>query len=147
MWTKELDETFLASKEKLIELVHEGVRTFDPQHCTALQTDWSKDGIGYLLLQHRCQCPTTEAPICCPEGWSLVYAGSRFTTPAESRYAPIEGVSLTGRLNELMNSTEQRQPSYHRMFQTWSRNEVCVLIMFISFDLNVILQVTQHSSY
>ena len=93
-WTKELDQIFLASKEKLVDLVHEGVRSFDPQRCTALQTDWSKEGIGYLLLQHHCQCPTSNAPVCCPEGWKLVYADSQFTTPDESRYTPIEGEAL-----------------------------------------------------
>ena len=34
------------------------------------------------------------APTCYPEGWHLVFAGSRFTTPAERRYAPTEGEAL-----------------------------------------------------
>ena len=33
----------------------------------------------------------TITPVCCPSGWTLIYAGSRFTSPAESRYAPVEG--------------------------------------------------------
>ena len=33
-------------------------------------------------------------PICCPDGCRLVYASSRFTTPAESRYSPGEGEAL-----------------------------------------------------
>ncbi|GAB1600234.1 hypothetical protein Ahia01_000301100, partial [Argonauta hians] len=31
---------------------------------------------------------------CCPEGWKLCLVGSRFTTPAESRYAPVTGKAL-----------------------------------------------------
>ena len=32
--------------------------------------------------------------MCCQTGWKLVFAGSRFTTETESRYAPIEGEAL-----------------------------------------------------
>ena len=35
-----------------------------------------------------------DAPHCCDDGWHLIFAGSRFTTDAESRYAPIEGEAL-----------------------------------------------------
>ena len=35
-----------------------------------------------------------SAPVCCPQGWRLIFAGSRFTSDAESRYAPIEGEAL-----------------------------------------------------
>ena len=50
--------------------------------------------MGYLLLQQHCNCNTSNAPICCPEGWKLIYAGSRFTSESESRYAPTEGEAL-----------------------------------------------------
>ena len=33
-------------------------------------------------------------PGCCPTGWQTVYCGSKFCTPAESRYHPIEGEAL-----------------------------------------------------
>ena len=58
---------------------------------TCLAPDWSKDGMGFLLLQKHCTCPTEKAPVCCPDGWHIVFAGSRFCTDAERRYAPIEG--------------------------------------------------------
>ena len=35
-----------------------------------------------------------RAPVCCHEGWQLVFAGSRFTRGAESRYSPTEGEAL-----------------------------------------------------
>ena len=35
-----------------------------------------------------------DAPNCCHDGWRLIFAGSLFTTAAESRYAPIEGEAL-----------------------------------------------------
>ena len=79
---------------KIVSLVKEGIRTFDISRRTCLQTDWSKDGIGYLLLQQYCECNPRNAPVCCPDGWRLIYAGSRFTTPTEAGYSPTEGESL-----------------------------------------------------
>ena len=32
--------------------------------------------------------------MCCPDGWRLVYAGSRLTDSAETRYSPTEGEAL-----------------------------------------------------
>ena len=60
---------------------------------TCLATDWSKTGMGFCLLQKQCKC-SQITPICCKDGWSLVFAGSRFTSGAESRYAPVEGEAL-----------------------------------------------------
>ena len=63
---------------------------------TCLVTDWSKDGIGFWLLQKHCDCQTTPArkPFCCHTGWQIVLGGCRFTHSAESRYRPIEGEAL-----------------------------------------------------
>ena len=55
--------------------------------------DFSKTGIGYLLTQKKCQCEEIS-PYCCPGGWQVVLAGSRFTKDAETRYAPVEGEAL-----------------------------------------------------
>ena len=60
---------------------------------TVLSTDWSKDGIGYVLSQQKCNCEEVSLK-CCSEGWSTVLVGSRFCTGAESRYAPVEGEAL-----------------------------------------------------
>ena len=93
-WTDTLDKLFTDSKTLIINKVKEGIKSFDINRRTCLQTDWSREGIGYLLLQQHCSCPPTNAPTCCPEGWQLVFAGSRFTTEPESRYAPTEGECL-----------------------------------------------------
>jgi len=37
-------------KEHSISAVEDGIRAFDYQHTTCLQTDWSKEGISFLLL-------------------------------------------------------------------------------------------------
>ena len=91
VWDETLQAAMDHSKQVIIDLVREGVSTFDVNRITCLAPDWSKDGMGFLLLQKYCPCPLPKAPVCCPEGWHLVFAGSRFCNDAESRYAPIEG--------------------------------------------------------
>lgn len=86
-----LIHAFQHSKDMIVQLVKEGICAFDTSRTTCLAPDWSKAGMGFLLLQKHCDCELTRAPVCCPEGWKLVFAGSRFCTPAESRYASVEG--------------------------------------------------------
>ena len=91
-WSPELESTFQASKEAIIEAIRQGVEIFDIQRRTCLRPDWSKRGIGYFLLQQHCSCPSS-VPDCCPEGWRITLAGSGFLN-SEQRYAAIEGEAL-----------------------------------------------------
>ena len=45
-------ELFEDSKAKLIELISEGIRTYDTSLPTCILYDWIKEGIGYLLLKN-----------------------------------------------------------------------------------------------
>ena len=92
-WNTELQNAFDASKKEICSRIQEGVRIFEKSRPTCLATDWSKDGIGYWLFQKHCQCPSSEI-FCCQDGWKVTLVGSRFTHPAESRYAPVEGEAL-----------------------------------------------------
>ncbi|MEW8309573.1 MAG: DDE-type integrase/transposase/recombinase [Candidatus Thiodiazotropha endolucinida] len=92
-WTPELDILFKESKDAIVHEIEEGVRIFDPKKPTCLTTDWSKDGIGFWLLQKHCNC-SKIVPFCCKNGWRVTLVGSRFTHAAESRYAPVEGEAL-----------------------------------------------------
>lgn len=92
-WNPDLNTAFTESKTVIIREIHEGVRIFDKQKSTCLATDWSKNGIGFWLSQKHCQCLSSR-PFCCKSGWKVTLIGSRFTHPAESRYAPIEGEAL-----------------------------------------------------
>ena len=98
-WSPELQTAFDASKQEILRQCEHGVRSFDPKLPTALATDWAKFGIGYWLTQKHCSCPGDPTPGCCATGWQTVYCGSKFCTPAESRYHPIEGeahATITG---------------------------------------------------
>jgi hypothetical protein len=93
-WDDTLEKLFHATNQLLTEKCAAGIRAFELDRRTCLQTDWSKAGVGYLLLQQHCDCDTAKAPVCCKDGWKLVFAGSRFTSDAESRYSPTEGEAL-----------------------------------------------------
>ena len=93
-WDTNLDKIFQNSKSILINQVTEGIQTFDVNKPTFVQTDWSKCGLGYLLLQKYCHCTMDRAPTCCWNGWRLVFAGSCFTHSTEANYSPTEGESL-----------------------------------------------------
>ena len=92
-WTEDLIGKFDAAKEEIVKAVTDGVKYFDVKRQTCLATDWSRQGIGFFLLQKWCDCQQIH-PRCCNDGWKLVLAGGRFTKPAESRYSPVEGELL-----------------------------------------------------
>ena len=89
-WTAELEEAFQKSKERIVELICEGVAAFDPNLTTCLSPDFSKDGMGWILQQKVCSCEIIK-PTCCKDGWRLVLAGGHFCSKAESGYPPVEG--------------------------------------------------------
>ena len=95
-WSEELQTAFEASKREILAQCEKGVKSFNPDLPTALATDWAKLGLGFWLCQKHCNCPSKTQPIpgCCPSGWQTVYCGSKFCSPAESRYHPIEGEAL-----------------------------------------------------
>ena len=92
-WDDSLDILFQDSRREIMRRIKNGVKTFQIGKDTYLTTDWSKTGIGFTLTQKHCSCPIVD-PLCGGGHWELVYAGSRFTTQAEKRYAPIEGEAL-----------------------------------------------------
>ena len=92
-WTEQLDDLFEGSKEAIIKEITEGVRIFDPKLPTCLATDFSGRGVGFLLMQKSCSCPS-KLPTCCQGGWRTCLIGSRFLHDAEQRFAPVEGECL-----------------------------------------------------
>ena len=54
----------------------------------------ARKGLATYFLQKYCDCTLDHTPTCCPEGWKLVFAGSRFTSSAKTQYSPTEGELL-----------------------------------------------------
>ena len=93
-WDDTLDKIFEESKQVIVDKIKEGVKTFEKNRPTCISTDFSKKGIGFTLMQKQCSCPGPYTPLYGSNHWNLVLVGSRFTTTAEARYAPIEGEAL-----------------------------------------------------
>ena len=92
-WDENLTKLFEESKVVIVKAIEDGIKSFKLDQWTCLMPDFSKTGIGYLLMQKRCTCEKIN-PYCCPGGWQVVLAGSRFTKDAETRFAPVEGEAL-----------------------------------------------------
>ena len=92
-WDDELQMAFERSKHEIVESIKEGVKIFDPERVTALSTDYSTTGVGYFMYQQYCSCPSTITT-CCPNGWRVTLAGSRFLRAAEKNYSPTEGEAM-----------------------------------------------------
>ena len=78
LWSAEHEQAFTRVKEHLTEVPTLAYFSLDKP--TRLCTDASRHGVGFILQQQQIGT----------EQWSMVQAGSRFLTPAESRYAVIE---------------------------------------------------------
>ena len=93
-WNETLDKLFAESKQIIIEKIKKGIHMFHTAKPTCLHTDWSREGIGYLVLQKHCSFKPSNNPLCCTNGLKLVLAVSRFTSEYKSRYSPTEGEAL-----------------------------------------------------
>ena len=91
-WGNTLNQIFINVKDIIVSKVQEDIHTVGPQ-----QTDWSKEVIGFLLLQNYCECTLDRIPTSCHEDWRLVFTESQSTSPAETRYYPTEGELLAVR--------------------------------------------------
>ena len=93
-WDAELQDAFEKTKEELCNVATKGLQYFDKSKQTILITDWSKVGIGFVLMQKHCDCDGDITPLCCETGWKLTLCNSRHLDPAHENYAPIEGETL-----------------------------------------------------
>ena len=93
-WDGVLQKKFEEAKTIICQLAKDGLRYYDKSRPTAAVTDWSRDGIGFVVLQQYCQCVAVDTPFCCKGGWRLALCGSRHLTQAEKSYAAVEGEAL-----------------------------------------------------
>ena len=94
-WDDELQKIFQETKLRLCNLITEGLTFFDVKRKTAVVTDWSKTGIGFVILQKHCKCEDKSASsLCCLRGWRPVFCNSRHMDTKEQNYRPIEGEAL-----------------------------------------------------
>ena len=120
-----METAFKKSKDKIIELIIEGVASFDVELVTRLSPDYSKEGMGWILQQKICSCPEI-IPTCCEEGWRLVLAGGHFCNKAERNYSPIEGEATS--VAKGLHDTKYYTMGCKRLYDaTDHKSLVCVL--------------------
>ena len=94
-WDSQLKGVFEKTKLLVTEHAEKGLTYYDCKKETILITDWSRQGIGFVILQKSCSCLlSTVDPLCCENGWKIIYCNSRQLSKAEQNYAPIEGEAL-----------------------------------------------------
>ena len=93
-WDELLKQKLEQAKDVICRLAKDGLAYYDRSRPTAVITDWSKEGLGFIILQQHCRCSSVDAPFCCKGGWRLALCGSRHLTSAEAGYAPVEGEAL-----------------------------------------------------
>ena len=70
---------FEKAKEEICKLSSNGLAYYDIKKNTVVITDWSKQGIGFVVMQLHCSCKnTSNIPTCCANGWKLALCQSRF---------------------------------------------------------------------
>ena len=93
-WDQNLQTIFNKTKEAVCSMAANGLAYFDRSRPTAVVTDWSRNGIGFVILQQHCSCASDQAPFCCTGGWKLALCGSRHLSSAEANYSAVEGEAL-----------------------------------------------------
>ena len=107
---------------------------FDTHRRTCLRPHWSRRGIGYFLLQQHCSCPS-GIPDCCPGGWRISLAGSRFLSSAEQRYAAIEGEALAVAWSEIISSSSLITSPWSRFLRSFSIVDCSFIVVIkVNFD-------------
>ena len=93
-WDEQLQMKFHQAQEIICQLAKDGLAYYDKTRPSSAITDWSKEGIQFIILQQYCSCSTMDVPFCCKSGWRLALCGSRHLTSAESGYSAVEGEAL-----------------------------------------------------
>lgn len=93
-WDTQLQQKFMEAKEIMCNLAKDGLTVYDKNRPIIAITDFSKVGVGFVILQQFCSCPAKDAPFCCKSGWRLALCGSCHLTVAEVGYTPVESEAL-----------------------------------------------------
>ncbi|MPC62649.1 Polyprotein P3 [Portunus trituberculatus] len=110
-WDLQLQRKFELAKDTICRLVGDGLVYYDYSRPTAIVTDWSKEGLGFIILQQYCSCMSANTPFCCRGGWRLTLCEAgifhllRLTTRqwrggVGSCVVPTEGQALSPQVPE-----------------------------------------------
>jgi hypothetical protein len=81
-----IGELLPQDKAKTTKTGEEGARTFNPEHKSAFNPEWSRKIIKYLIYQEDCHCSRTVTTCC---------SGSRHPRDAKTDHQPAKGKALS----------------------------------------------------
>ncbi|XP_066981039.1 uncharacterized protein [Macrobrachium rosenbergii] len=67
-WDEHLQERFRQVQNTVCKLAKDGLTYYDKLQPTVAVTDWSKEGVGFVILQQYCSCTSVDTPFCCRDG-------------------------------------------------------------------------------
>lgn len=70
-WDEQLKQRLCQAKATICQSAKEGLAYYDRTRPTVVITNWSREGMGFVILQQYCSFFPTEAPFCCKGGWRL----------------------------------------------------------------------------
>ena len=75
-WDSNLQELFIQTINEICNIATQGLTFYDTRRNTIVITDWSKTGIGFVVIQQYCNCNSNGTPSCCRDGWKLAFCNS-----------------------------------------------------------------------
>ena len=122
VWTEQLEEKFNLAKDAIVKAVTDGVRFFDVKRQTCLATDWSKQGIGFFLLQKWCQCQEIHPRYSPVEGRRVIVPTSCRQRVLQSLHSAHQG---TAKMLERAKHSVYRPGIVDDLEQTRKRCSIC----------------------
>ena len=61
-WDDQLHAKFKQAQNTICQLAKDGLAYYDKTRPTAVITDWSKEGVGFVVLQQYCGCSSADTP-------------------------------------------------------------------------------------
>ena len=98
-WDKQLEALVTSAKDTIGRLAAEGLRFYDVSRPTAVLTDYSHQGIGFVILQQYCECVSPRSRRCVAlAGGSLCSVAADIsqqprgtTAPSKEKHSPSLG--------------------------------------------------------
>ena len=59
-WDEQLQQKLEQANDTICQLAKDGLAYYDRTRPTAVMTDWSKEGLGFVVLQQHCRCSAVE---------------------------------------------------------------------------------------
>ena len=89
-----LDSAFKNSKTEIVNMIKDGVHSFELNRPTCLATDWSKKGLGFTLRQKHCKCTIVDHVRNVSHNCTKVHSNLFPSSHVRTRLWPGQGIAI-----------------------------------------------------